>query len=845
MKKIQSLSSSRALGLLLIFIAGCGGAFAQGRPGGGAPGQQGGSGKVTGRVVESGTGVAVPYASVAVLSAGDGGVVGGVLSDSDGGFQVTDLAWGQYRLQISFMGYETYRSEPFRLNPGMGGVFAAGTLTLTPSVTALDAAEVVEERSTLEMMIDRRVFNVGSDLGSAGSTATELLRNVPSVQVDIDGNISLRGSGNVQILIDGRPSGMTGAGRTAFLDAIPAGSIERVEIITNPSARYDPDGMAGILNIVLKKNKLAGFNGQIQGSLGTANNPSANGSLNYRSEHWNFFSSASWNQRDVFTRGDVDRLLTLADSSSVLVQRRNGNHFSPSASGRIGAEWMPGEGTVVSANVNYSASRPVHSDTLRNDETWDTDYITSSRRISSEISEEDGWDLDLGYRREFDESRRHLLTGTVRQSRTRGWTEQDIAEEALGLPAGTDSTQVTDFNHQEDLRDRTVVALDYERPMPLEGKLELGWKSNLNTTTNRFEYLEQDSLAWVNGLYIPYGQREAGYGFTYREDVHALYGTYGAKRGVYGWQLGLRLEQVFTEATLAPDSGSTPPPFRNDYFAAYPSVNLSMQRDDEQTWALSYSRRVNRPGGMQVNPFVDDSDIRNIRIGNPELRPEFTHSLELSHQWSRGKSSLTTSLFFKQTTDVIRWYRTINDLGITTSTFVNLDSRHDEGLETVLLWPIGKSGSVRMTGSIYYLTNNVSGLEAASSNSGWSWNVNGFANIPLGKVWKCQITEMYMGPSVTPQGRFEGFHSTDVAVQRSWSQRGLDLSLRVSDVFDTRQWAYSTVTSNFEQEAIRKRQSRMGFVTLTWKFGKMEPGRGRGRGDGMPGGGFEGGGGEF
>lgn len=810
---------------------------------------------MTGRVVEAGSGQPIPFASVAVLAAGDrgnggdggavGGVVGGVLSEEDGSFQVTNLPFGAHRLQVSFMGYETFQSDVFVLNPRTGGVYAAGTLSLAPSVTALDAAEVVEERSTLEMMVDRRVFNVGNDLGSAGATATELLRNVPSVQVDIDGNISLRGSGNVQILIDGRPSGMTGSARTAFLDAIPAGSIERVEIITNPSARFDPDGMAGILNIVLKKNKLSGFNGQIQATAGTFNNPAANASLNHRSDHWNLFSSASWNQRDVFTRGDVDRLLNLADSSSVLVQRRRGNSFSPSASGRLGAEWMPDLRTVWSANVNYSFSRPTQSDTLLNEETWDTDYRTASRRISTESSWEQGWDLDAGFRREFDDSRRHLLLASVRQSRSAGSTEQDIREDALGFAPGTPNTSVTDFNDQEDVRDRTVVSVDYERPMPSEGKLEVGWKSNLSQTTNRFGYLEQDSLAWINGLYIPLGVREAGYGFSYREHVHALYGTYGAKKGVYGLQLGLRLEQVFTAAALEPDSGEVVAPFRNDYFALYPSVNLSRQRDDEHTWALSYSRRVNRPGGMQVNPFVDDSDVRNIRIGNPALLPEFTHSLEFSHQWSRGRASLTTSLFFKQTTDVIRWYRTVNDLGITTSTFVNLDSRHDEGLETVVMWPVGKSGSVRATASIYYLTNNVSGLEAASSNSGWSWNVNGFANIPLGKVWKCQITEMYMGPSVTPQGQFDGFHATDIAVQRSWNDAGLDLSMRVSDVFDTRQWAYSTVTSNFEQEAVRKRQSRMGYVTLTWKFGKLEPGRGRGRGEGMPGGGFEGGGGDF
>ena len=414
------------------------------------------------------------------------------------------------------------------------------------------------------MMVDRRVFNVGNDLGSAGATATELLRNVPSVQVDIDGNISLRGSGNVQILIDGRPSGMTGSARTAFLDAIPAGSIERVEIITNPSARFDPDGMAGILNIVLKKNKLSGFNGQIQATAGTFNNPAANASLNHRSEHWNLFSSASWNQRDVFTRGDVDRLLNLADSSSVLVQRRRGNSFSPSASGRLGAEWMPDLRTVWSVNVNYSFSQPTQSDTLLNEETWDTDYRRASRRISTESSWEQGWDLDAGFRREFDDSRRHLLLASVRQSRSAGSTEQDIREDALGFAPGTPNTSVTDFNDQEDVRDRTVVSVDYERPMPSEGKLEVGWKSNLSQTTNRFGYLEQDSLAWINGLYIPLGVREAGYGFSYREHVHALYGTYGAKKGVYGLQLGLRLEQVFTAAALEPDSGEVVAPFRLD-----------------------------------------------------------------------------------------------------------------------------------------------------------------------------------------------------------------------------------------------------------------------------------------
>ena len=277
-----------------------------------------------GTVVEMDGVTPVSFASVALVAIRDSSVVAGQLANEDGSFALTELPIGRYRLKIQFMGYESFDSEPILLAPRTTIQHDAGAILMAKKVNSLDEAVVATEASTLEMLIDRRVFRVGNDLSSAGGTAAEILVNVPSVNVDIDGNVSLRGSSQIQILIDGRPSGLTGAGQNAFLEQIPASSIDRVEVITNPSAKYDPDGMAGILNIILKKNKLRGFHGQLQGTAGTGDNHNGSFSLNYKNEKLSFFSSASWNQRDLFREGESMRLFK-ADSISTWNQDRDGD----------------------------------------------------------------------------------------------------------------------------------------------------------------------------------------------------------------------------------------------------------------------------------------------------------------------------------------------------------------------------------------------------------------------------------------------------------------------------------------------------------------------------------------
>lgn len=793
---------------------------------------------LTGTVIDALTEQPVPYASIAVYSARDSSVAGGALAETDGTFSVTDLGRGRFWCTVSFIGYATWTSEPFGFGPDPAARKALGTIVLEPSIQALDAAEVVTEQSSMEMLIDRRVFHVGSDLTSTGASAAELLTRVPSVDVDLDGNVSLRGSSNVQILIDGRPSGLSGPAGQAFLAQIPSQTIDRVEIITNPSARFDPDGMAGILNIVLKKNKLAGFNGTVQATPATSGNASAAASLNYRNERLNVFSSLSFNHNDLFSSGSIDRTQTLNDSVQTLVQVRDGLDLGNSLGGRLGFEWTAEQGGQWGLSTNFNSSRETDRETLSNALTWGS-AAAATERFVDEANLDAGWDVDGSYRRQFNETGTHKLETSLRLSSNQSEQEQHLTDTWVNRA----DTSVMDYNNNSSRFDRQVLAVDYTRPLAEDGRLELGWKSTLSDQLSHFDYLDADSTVFDEGIYVPYGVTAVAYDFRYQEDVHAVYGTYGRDWGAWGAQFGSRLEQAFTTAELG-NPGSTP--FTNDYFSWYPSASLSYESDDRTTWSASYSRRVNRPRGRQVNPFVDDSDPFNIRSGNPSLRPEYTHSFEINRLWTKDRWSISAALFHKRTTDVIRHYSTVDANGVRFSTYANLASRHDEGLEVILSMPLWKASSLRLTGDVYHLANDAGDLEAATNAQGWTHNLSLYANLAFGAHWKGQINGRYRGPSITPQGRFNGMSSLDLALQRSFLDQRLSFSLRVSDLFNTRQWSYlnDIPTSQFYQEVVHKRESRNVFVDLRWSFGKLEEGGRRNRGGGFDGGagGFDGGG---
>ena len=817
-----------------------------GRPGGRPDGERPKIGIVFGKVQDLQSGVPIEFATISLLAFDQDKVITGGVTDSKGRFRITEIPVGRFRAQISFMGYTSATVDDIRLTPRGGIEQDLGTIRLEPNVQALEAAEIVEQRSTLEMMIDRKVFRVGDDLNSAGANATELLRNVPSVDVDIDGNLSLRGSGNVTILIDGRPSGLVGSATQSLLEQIPASSIDRVEIITSPTAKYDPEGVAGILNIILKKDKLEGKHGQVSVTWGSDENHSGSVNGNMRGQKLNFSFNAGWNKRNNFRWGDSERLQAFGgelegayDSLSTLLSNSYADNESHSWNVRAGLDWMPSSKTTWNLGVrtNQSSNRGVED--VVNLETWSTDAVGGFTRYGLSSRDNASTDLDLGYEHKYGE--RHTLQAFARWSQREGVSHDSLWQD---LPsAALDSAYLSNANLNDGGNWNTTVQADYEKPLDHDGKLELGYKTILRESNEDQRFWQRDSAR------TPF---EQAYDFRYREDIHAAYVTWGRKYGAWGVQVGGRGEVVYTTAELQGDSadlaaaveqlGGDEALFVNDYVSFYPSANLSYTVDDRNQWVLSYNRRVNRPRGRQVNPFVDNADPRNLRYGNPFLRPEYTDGLEFGHQLTTKAVTLTTSLFYKTTRDVIRRYIEVAETGVAYRTFVNLARQSNSGLEVVAMWRKGRTLQVRLNGSVYYQSTDGSNLAPDLGNNGFQGNAGYQVSALVKGDWKVQLDGRYRAPAEYPQGTFAGYVSHSAAVNRDFYDGKLRASVRVSDLFDQRQWSYTSEGSDFFQDGTFKRQSRFVYASLTWSWGKLEPGQKRGRGgyDRSSGGSFEG-----
>ena len=809
----------------------------QGRPGEGGPKPK--IGRVQGQVLDAESQEALPFASVVVMSLRDSSVVEGTLSGDDGTFDIREIEVGRHILEVRFPGYTTFRSAPHMFSPRNPESLSwnVGIVSLEADITALDEAVVVEQASVMEMKVDRRVFHVGNDLTNRGGNTTELLENIPSVNVDIDGNITLRGSAGVQILIDGRPSGLSGGAREAFLESLPASAVDRVELITNPSARFDPDGTAGILNIVLKKNRLEGISGQVQATYGTGDNHDANASLNYRTSALSISTNLGWNDRYSFMAGETDRTQWWSsDSTSLSLVDRPGDSHRGSLSGSVKLEWRASERWILFSGINVNNGVRDGWDSTSTHETWTGGVLdglnTEALRVEESLSDSEGGDVFAGFERTFG-SRDHKWTADVRRSYNNNLGRTEFTDRSLTPGATVDDVHT--FNEQHTRNQRWLAQTDYERPWGEKGKLEAGLKTTWNADYSEFAYTEPDSTVLTDGIFVPYGLDTVDYAFLYDEQIHAAYVTAGQTFGLVGFQAGLRAEQTFTSARLDGDGALSAEPFENNYFSLYPTANLFVETDGENTWSASYSRRVNRPRGRQLNPYLDMSDPRNFRTGNPFLLPEYTNSYEVAHQWARKRTSVTTSLFFKDTRDVIRRFTAADSNGVLLSNFQNLGRQHSEGLEVALMVPLGTSGRLNWTASAYRVVNDGSRLESPFSSSGFSWSSRFFASWTVGSDWKLQANSFVRGAAVTPQGRFNGFATLNLAASRDLPNDHWQVTVQVKDVFNTRRWSYSTTTPDFTQEVWRQRESRNLYLTLQYKCGKLDE-RSR-RGSGSRGGG--------
>lgn len=791
-------------------------------------------GVVSGTVVDKADDSPIEFATITLTSKRDSTFVTGGITNKKGRFTISEIPLGLYEARITFIGYDVQTVSPIRLTPKESTTVDLGKVQLSSSVNDLEAAEVVAETPYMEMKMDKRVFNVEESLGTTGGSATDIIETLPSVQVDIDGNISLRGSQNVTILIDGKPSALTGASRQAIMEQIPASSIERIEIITNPSAKYDPDGMTGIINVVLKKNKLAGFHGNVTATIGTGDQYNGSLGLNYRTPKLNLFTNYSYRYVDRFFRSTNDRITFNTDEGDLmLTQRTDGGRVSQNHTIQSGVDFYLSPTLTLSTSGTLNLGTDADQDSVLNLQQYDSGLILDNfYRFTNGDEDGRGYDINLGMVKTLP-GNQHEWTADVRYSDNEEEELNEFDNKNLLLFDSTpDFDGLDEFNTTSDGKKTLTIQTDYVRPMSGEdGKLELGYKSIIQQLNNVFEGFEQDTLT---GDY--FAQVDRNNEFIYDEQIHSVYGTYGRKINRISFLGGLRIEQVFTTSTLV----TTDEVFTNDYFSLFPSAYLTYDLSESNKVSLSYSRRINRPRTRQLNPFPNYSDNLSLRQGNPFLLPEYTNSIEFAYSIQQGRSNYMFSVYLRDVNNVIRRFTSVDSSGVSTTSYQNFAGSQNYGVELVVNRPITKWWSINASANGYRTINDGTNLESDLNSEAYSWSSRIMSSMKFKKGFSIQLSAFYRAPELFPQGQFKGFLFSDIALKKTVLDNKGSITLNLRDIFDTREFAFDSFGTGFEQESLRKRESRNLFFTFSYRFGKLEPQKGKRKGSrGASGGGMD------
>ncbi|MEM8558485.1 MAG: TonB-dependent receptor [Bacteroidota bacterium] len=794
--------------------------FAQ-RPGrSGPPGQMRG-GAITGTVVDADTGEAIELATATVWSAGDSSLVTGTLTDAEGAFDIRPLRPGQYYLTVTYVGYVTQRFADIALSPS-NRVADVGTVEMQPDAALLDGVQVEGLRDDIEVRVDRTVFNTADQIVADVGSLTDLLRNVPAIEVDIDGNVSLRGNQNVAIQINGRPVPISGAFLATYLQQIPASSVERIEVIPNPSAKYEPEGLGGIVNIILKENTDLGLSGGLALGVETIGGYNASGNVNYQKDKWTTFlsygvrrnvrESGGTNAFDFFNSARFDTRFTDDDGEDDgFGHLLNGSvDYKLSPKSTLSLQALANLGGEGEQEINFRRATFVDA-TLDDEETY---------RISDE--EEDNVNADVALTYAFVNAR--STDELVIEARYNADARDDVSLYTEGfdfVDGSVPAPTAVERNTSDRLTQEGSLQLDWIKPIAGFG-IEAGYRGELLQITNDFVV---DTLAGEAFVL----NRNLTNSFTYDQQVHAIYGIAERSFGAFSLKGGVRLEQALTGFDLDQD---TEPAFENNYFSVFPSAFATYQFTEGVSVKASYSRRINRPRTRQLNPFENREDPFNIRVGNPELRPEYTDSYEVGATWFTPKTTLTVTPFYRRTTDAItRLALPTDDPNVRQRTQINLDTQENYGVETIGSLRFGQRFSTFINVSAYQVQTSGETAEADLGANGFEWSVRGNLSYSFPTGTAVQFFGFYRAPRTVPQGRIEAFSFSNLSVRQRLLDDRASLALSLRDVFDTAGFAFAIEDDFAAQEGDRRWQARFVTLTFNYTFGQQTQRRDR-RGDG-------------
>lgn len=804
--------------LITVLLLACA-QLALAQPPAGGRGARPAIGRIYGKVIDSSTGKAAEFATVSVMVARGDSLLGGTIVRPNGDFLVEQLPLMPVKVTISFIGYKPQvvsvqlsREQPER---------DLGNVVLEPDAEVLKEFEVTGEKRTSIMQVDRRVYNVDKDLTTQGASAVEVMKNIPGLSVDVDGNVQMRGS-NPQVLIDGRPTTMT-------LEMIPAEDIERVELITNPSAAFDANTTGGILNVVLKKSTKPGYSGQVQAGVGTNDRYQAGGNLNAKDGRWAFNLSYNFNT----SRNNTNALTRRTDRSfgeevgyfeqdtrSLSGRRMNG--------GRLGVDWQVSNRSTLT--VSNSARWFVHD----GNDTQDflslgagQEVLSQGQQLNSSRTDRGGYTGQVLFKHKSPrEGKEWSMDFTYNYGQRESFAEQDLYSYAVNGDPATGSPRLQDNIGYSHYSSYTFQA-DVVDPLSERTKLEYGLKGNVQPDHTVLEVRLTSPLLGTDVL-----DTALSNDYRIQNMVNAAYVNW-SQQLTERWSMmtGLRFEQTWFETKLTGKDEvfryRYPDGTENLGRALFPSLYFVRRWEgSEREFQINFSRKIDRPRFWQIVPFIMYSDSRNVRIGNPTLAPEMSNLAEVNHllPFLGGKATWLTSVFGRYSTDVVTNFATPlpTDSAILLNTFVNGSYETMLGWENVLKVDPKKGLQMTLSGTVRHTNVALSSAQGGIRNQGVVWQSKLMVNQRFGVKadWTVQLNGEYESPEVQAQGRSMAQYGVDASLSHDFTKRVTGV-LSVNDIFFTRRWGNIIDTPLLYQESYRRREMRFVRFTLTWKFGEQ------------------------
>ncbi len=761
---------------------------------------------IKGKATDAQTGMPLAYATISLFSQADSQLVDGSITDDAGVFNIATKP-GAYFAKIEFLAYEPVFLE----NIAVGKTaLDLGNIKMKEAATTLDEVVIQAEKSTMQMSLDKRVFNVGKDLANAGGNAAELLSNIPSVQVDVEGNVSLRGSANVRILIDGKPSGLVSVNGSGGLQQLQGSLVERVEIITNPSARYEAEGVGGIINIILKKEQRNGFNGSVDLIAGYPANYGLALNVNYRHEKLNFFVNYGITHRTSPGDGSLYQRNFPGDTLFGYNQTRESDQVVFAQNARAGLDFYFNPKNILTAA--YSLRRTdgdrTTKMTYRDFAGTESNIVNIFTRRQDEFEREPYTEFSLTYKKTFERKGQEFIA----EARVLNYWEssdQDYTEKFYDTnfePTGEPDRLQYSYNYESEWQ--YLFQADYVQPIGKEGKLEGGLRSSVRDMDNDYVLSEQLSDGTWDTL-PGFDDR-----FLYLENIHAAYGIFGNKKGRFSYQIGLRAELTDIKTELMESQAEN----ARNYANLFPSAHLTYDLPKENAMQVSYSRRIRRPRYNDLSPFVTYSDERNYWSGNPDLNPEFTDAYELGHIKYLEQGSISSSIYYRHTTGKIERIRRVDEEGNSATRPENLNTEDAFGLEFTAGYNPAKW--VKLDGNFNFFRSITDGGNLPDSYGDdfqadtYSWFARLTSRFTFWKNTDLQLRGQYEAKQQTTQGYRKPLAYMDVALSKDILKNNATITLNVSDLFNSRKHRHITEGETFYSEfngQWRRRQINLTF----------------------------------